>query len=81
MHGLNGWSPDTDLEAIGMIRVGVTAAAGLLTMLVVGIAVALSAAEGRADQATMAAVGAGPWRRRSLGAMHGLFLGVVGVLL
>jgi putative ABC transport system permease protein len=48
---------------------------------VVGIAVALSTAEGQADQATMAAVGAGPWRRRALGAMHGLFLGVVGVLL
>jgi putative ABC transport system permease protein len=81
VHGINGWSPDTDLEVIGLLRLAVTGAAGLLTLLVVGIAVALSAAEGRADQATMAAVGAGPWRRRSLGAMHGLFLGVVGVLL
>ena len=31
--------------------------------------------------ATLAAVGAGPWRRRSLGAMHGLFLGLVGCAL
>ena len=81
VYGISGWSPDTDLEVIGLIRLAVTGAAGLLTLLVVGIAVALSAAEGRADQATMAAIGAGPWRRRSFGAMHGLFLGVVGVLL
>jgi putative ABC transport system permease protein len=81
VHGINGWSPDIDLEPLGLIRLGVTGAAALLTLLVVGMAVALSAAEGRADQSTMAAVGAGPWRRRSLGAMHGLFLGVVGVLL
>jgi putative ABC transport system permease protein len=81
VHGINGWSRDTNLEPLAMIRSGVTGAAGLLTLLVVGMAVALSAAEGRADQATMAAVGAGPWRRRSLGAMHGLFLGIVGVLL
>jgi putative ABC transport system permease protein len=81
VHGINGWSPDTDLEPLGLLRLGVTSAAGLLTLLVVGMAVALSTAEGRADQATMAAVGAGPWRRRSLGAMHGLFLGVVGTLL
>jgi putative ABC transport system permease protein len=81
VHGLDGGSPDTDLEAIGFIRLAVGAAAGLLTLLVVGMTVALSSAEGRADQATMAAVGAGPWRRRSLGAMHGLFLGLVGLLL
>ena len=31
--------------------------------------------------ATLAAVGAGPWRRRSFGAMHGLFLGIVGCAL
>jgi putative ABC transport system permease protein len=81
VHGINGWSPATQLEPLGIVRVAVAGAAGLFTLLVVGMAVALSAAEGRADQATMAAVGAGPWRRRSLGAMHGLFLGIVGVLL
>jgi putative ABC transport system permease protein len=81
VHGINGWSGDVDLEPLAMIRLGVTGTAGLLTLLVVGMAVALSAAEGRADQSTMAAVGAGPWRRRSLGGMHGLFLGLVGVLL
>lgn len=81
VHGINAWSPDADLAALGWVRRGVLAVAALLTLLVVGIAVALSAAEGRADLATMASVGAGPWRRRSLGAMHGLFLGLVGGLL
>jgi putative ABC transport system permease protein len=55
--------------------------AGLLSALVVGVAVALSAAESRDDVATLVAVGAGPWRRRVMGAMHGLFLGLVGGLL
>jgi putative ABC transport system permease protein len=50
----------------------------VLSLLVVGVAVALAAAESRDDGATLAAVGAGPWRRRSMGAMHGLFLGLVG---
>ena len=81
VHGIDAWSSDTDLEIVRLIRLAVTVAAGLLTLLVVGMAVALSSAEGRADQATMAAVGAGPWRRRSLGAMHGLFLGAAGVVL
>jgi putative ABC transport system permease protein len=40
--------------------------------------VALAAAESRNDTATLAAVGAGPGRRRALGAVHGLFLGLVG---
>ena len=81
VHGIDGWSPDTELETVRLVRVAVGGAAGLLTLLVVGMTVALSSAEGRADQATMAAVGAGPWRRRSLGAMHGLFLGLVGLVL
>jgi putative ABC transport system permease protein len=81
VHGIDAWSRDLDVARMDLVRRGVTAGAGLLTLLVVGIAVALSTAEGQADQATMAAVGAGPWRRRALGAMHGLFLGVVGVLL
>ncbi len=52
--------------------------AGLLTALVIGITVALAAAESRDDVATLAAVGAAPWTRRRFGAMHGLFLGLVG---
>jgi putative ABC transport system permease protein len=81
VYGIDTFTPDVDLAQQRWLQLGVLGAAGLVTLLVVGIAVALSAAEGRADQATMAAVGAGPWRRRSLGAMHGLFLGLVGALL
>jgi putative ABC transport system permease protein len=54
---------------------------GLLTALVAGIAVALAAAEGRNDMATLAAIGASPTRRRMLGAGHGLFLGLTGTAL
>lgn len=81
VHGIYAWSPDADwaqLKWVGPCILGVT---GLLTMLVIGIAVALSASEAGPDLTTMTAVGAGPWRRRSLGAMHGLFLGLIGALL
>jgi putative ABC transport system permease protein len=55
--------------------------AGLVTLLGVAISVALSAAEGRADLATLAAVGAPPRRRRALVAMQALFVGGLGGLL
>ena len=42
----------------------VAAAAAFVTLVGVAISVALSAAEGRADLATLAAVGAPPRRRR-----------------
>jgi putative ABC transport system permease protein len=61
------------LEALGL--------GGLLTALVAGIAVALAAAEGRNDMATLAAIGASPRKRRMLGAGHGLFLGLTGTAL
>ena len=78
VYGIQGWSDDPSrLGAERMQFLGL-AAAGLLSLLVVGVSVALAAAESRDDVATLAAVGAGPWQRRSLGAVHGLFLGVVG---
>lgn len=81
VHGIYAWSPDADLAPLKWVGPGILAATGLLTMLVIGIAVALSASEAGPDLTTMTAVGAGPWRRRSLGAMHGLFLGLIGGLL
>jgi putative ABC transport system permease protein len=81
VHGIQAWSQDPGLSALIWIRLAVLGLAAFLTVVVAGIAVALAAAEGRSDTATMAAVGAGPWRRRGLGAMHGLFLGIVGALL
>ena len=81
VRGISGYSSDPERHRVLLLQWAGPLAAGLLSLLVVGVAVALSSAESRDDVATLAAVGAGPWRRRSLGAMHGLFLGVVGCVL
>lgn len=81
VQGIEVSSTAPELERVGMFRYAVIGAAALLTLLVVGIAVALSSAEGKADQATMSAIGAGPGRRRLIGAMHGMFIGLIGALL
>ncbi|ADB29336.1 protein of unknown function DUF214 [Kribbella flavida DSM 17836] len=60
---------------------GILAAASVVTLLGVAISVSLSAAEGRADLATLAAVGAPPRRRRSLAAAQAWMLGQIGCLL
>jgi putative ABC transport system permease protein len=78
VYGIDGYSYDPERSRVDLMQFSGLAAAGLLSALVVGVAVALASAESRDDVATLAAVGAGPWRRRSLGAMHGLFLGLVG---
>lgn len=78
VYGIYGQSEDPNRLRVDQMQYLGLVAAGLLSALVVGIAVAMASAESRDDVATLAAVGAGPWRRRSLGAMHGLFLGVVG---
>lgn len=78
VHGLWAWSNDPDRLLLQRMQFSGLAVAALLSILVVGVAVALSAAESRDDVATLAAVGAAPRQRRALGAMHGLFLGLVG---
>ncbi len=60
---------------------GVLGAATVVTLLGVAISVSLSAAEGRADLATLAAVGAPPRRRRNLAAAQAWVLGQLGCLL
>lgn len=55
--------------------------AALVTIVGVGVTVALAAAEGRADLATMAAVGAPPRRRRAITAWQALVVGGLGTLL
>jgi putative ABC transport system permease protein len=65
----------------GTILLIVALIAGLVTLLSVAISIALSAAEGRADLATLAAVGAPPRRRRSLVASQALLVGGLGGLL
>ena len=81
VNGVEAWSEDPRHIAQRWVSLGAVGAAGLVTAIVAGIAVALAAAEGRADVATLAAVGASPRRRRMFGAGHGLFLGLVGGLL
>ena len=79
--GINAWSDDPERQKVERFQYAGVLGAGLLSLLVVGIAVALSAAEGRDEAATLSAVGAGPARRRGIGAMHGLFLGLAGLAL
>ncbi|HSV38149.1 MAG TPA: FtsX-like permease family protein [Nocardioidaceae bacterium] len=81
VYGIYGWTDDPERALLDKLQYAGLAAAALLTALVVGIAVAMAAAESRDDVATLAAVGAGPWRRRGFGGMHGLFLGIVSCLL
>lgn len=61
--------------------IGLLTAATVVTLLGVAISVALSAAEGRSDLATLAAVGAPPRRRRNLAAAQAWVLGQLGCLL
>ncbi len=78
VYGVSAWSDDPDRLLVDRMQFAGLGVAGVLSIVVVGVAVAMAAAESRDDVATLSAVGAGPWRRRSMGAMHGLFLGLVG---
>jgi putative ABC transport system permease protein len=53
----------------------------LVTLVGVGVTVALAAVEGRADLATMAAVGASPRRRRAIAGWQALVVGGLGTAL
>lgn len=64
-----------------LFLIGVLLAATVVTLLGVAISVSLSAAEGRADLATLAAIGAPPRRRRSLAAAQAWVLGQLGCVL
>ncbi|MFC0628227.1 FtsX-like permease family protein [Kribbella deserti] len=71
-----GYQPPNQL-----VLAGVLGAATLVTLMGVAVAVSLSAAEGRADLATLAAIGAQPRRRRNLAAAQAWLLGQIGCLL
>ncbi|WP_410787021.1 FtsX-like permease family protein [Kribbella sp. C-35] len=64
-----------------LFLIGIVLAATVVTLLGVAISVSLSAAEGRADLATLAAIGAPPRRRRSLAAAQAWVLGQLGCVL
>jgi putative ABC transport system permease protein len=66
---------------VGIATAAILGVAAVVTLLGVAISVALSAAEGRADLATLAAVGAPPRRRRNLAAAQAWVLGQLGCLL
>lgn len=70
-----------DESGPGPEALALVAGAALVTLVGVGIAVALSAVEGRADLATLAAVGAPPRRRRALAGAQALLVGGLGTLL
>ncbi|WP_019874897.1 ABC transporter permease [Sporichthya polymorpha] len=74
-------SSNEEKDYTRMIRVGLTAAAALIALLGVAMCVALSAAEGRPDLATLSAIGAPPSRRRRLAGAQALVLAVLGVAL
>ncbi|QNE20039.1 FtsX-like permease family protein [Kribbella qitaiheensis] len=71
-----GYESPADLALVILLS-----AAGVVTLLGVAIAVSLSAAEGRADLATLAAVGAKPRQRRSLAAAQAWLIGQLGCVL
>lgn len=64
--------------AVSLALVGGTA---LVTLVGVGVTVALAAVEGRSDLATMAAVGASPRRRRAIAGWQALVVGGLGTVL
>lgn len=70
--------PYHDDYGIGLLVVG--GIAGLVTLIGVAIAVALSAAEGRRELATLSAVGADPAVRRRLAGAQALVISGVGAL-
>lgn len=73
---------EEDLEAEADPAVlALTAGAAFVTLVGVAIAVSLAAAEGRADLATLAAVGAPPRRRRALAGAQALVVAGLGVLI
>ena len=70
---------DPDPKNLALLLIAI--AAGFVTLVGVAISVALSAAEGRADLATLAAVGAPASRRRALMAGQALLVGGLGCVL
>ena len=70
-----------DEDAVRVVLLIVAGVAAFVTLVGVAISVALSAAEGRADLATLAAVGAPPRRRRALAAAQALLVAGLGCAL
>lgn len=83
VEAAGGWAyveerPD---ESTDPAVLALSAGSALVTFIGVAIAVSLAAVEGRADLATLAAVGAPPSRRRRLAGAQALLVGGLGALL
>jgi putative ABC transport system permease protein len=79
-----GTTPFADLgtdSAADVLLAVLAIVAAIVTLAGVAISVSLAAAEGRADLATLAAVGAAPRRRRALVAAQALLVGGLGAVL
>jgi putative ABC transport system permease protein len=79
--GLDAWEPSDIEDEANLVNLALAGGAGLVTLLGVAVTVALSAAESRADMATLAAIGAQPRRRRTFAGAQALVLSAVGTLL
>ncbi len=79
--GIPVQTSDEERDVARLIRLGLTAAAALIALLGVAMCVALSAAEGRPDLATLSAIGAPPGRRRRLAGAQALVLALLGTVL
>jgi putative ABC transport system permease protein len=77
-HGLQVFNAFDVKETVNIVNLALAGGAGLVTLLGVAVTVALSAAEGRSDLATLAAIGAQPRRRRTLAGAQALVLSGVG---
>lgn len=80
-HGLQVFNPYDSQEEVNLVNLALAGGAGLVTLLGVAVTIALSAAESRADLATLAAIGAQPRRRRTLAGAQALVLSGVGTVL
>ncbi|HEY0452016.1 ABC transporter permease [Actinophytocola sp.] len=80
-NGLSTQVQSNNDAEISAASLGLAAGAGLVTLLGVGVTVALSAAESRADLATLAAIGAQPRRRRTLAGAQAFVLSGLGTAL
>jgi putative ABC transport system permease protein len=70
VYGIHASSRDIDESRLRQLQTVAVAVVGALTLVVVALVVGLTSAEGRADTATLSAVGAPPWRRRAVNAAY-----------
>jgi putative ABC transport system permease protein len=78
--GVNTHVEESSASALTYLYLALAGVAGLVALLGAGVTVALSATDGRADLATLAALGAQPRRRRTLAGTQALVVTGLGTL-